>query len=308
MAAQSSTELAAHARADAADASLAQPASDSTSDPAHTILHTSALSSEADVEQQAAVGSSAQNISDTMESEQQQQHLAAWPGSSQQARGGQAQQQWPSASQGQQPSWQHHDLPAPGNARQRQADPEEQAAASSSASSALASMADLTQLAQQPSGGSSTREAGIPDEPVPDSSDLEEQEAQHVVDRAHPAAAEAALQPELAAPAVPAMPAGQEPMAFEDLIGLRGPVRLLFENAATMILSGAMFILGALWLPFTWGRLIIKAIAMLQAAWRLTVLPTAAVQLLLKTDQVSCLPELRQVQHIIFKLLCLSLL
>ena len=92
-----------------------------------------------------------------------------------------------------------------------------------------------------------------------------------------------------AAPAVPAVAAqavGEEPMAFEDLVGLRGPVRLLFENAGTMILSTAMFMIGALWLPFTWGRFTIKSIAMLQAAWKLTVLPAAAVQLLLKSQQV----------------------
>lgn len=90
-----------------------------------------------------------------------------------------------------------------------------------------------------------------------------------------------------AAPAVAAHPVGDEPMAFEDLIGLRGPVRLLFENAGTMILSTAMFMVGALWLPFTWGRLTIKSIAMVQAAWKLTVLPVTAVQLLLKHQQVA---------------------
>ena len=98
--------------------------------------------------------------------------------------------------------------------------------------------------------------------------------------------AEPAVPAAPAVPAVAAQPIGEEPMAFEDLVGLRGPVRLLFENAGTMILSTAMFMIGALWLPFTWGRFTIKSIAMLQAAWKLTVLPAAAVQLLLKSQQV----------------------
>lgn len=76
-----------------------------------------------------------------------------------------------------------------------------------------------------------------------------------------------------------------EPMAFEEVIGLRGPIRLLFENAGTVIFSSAMFMAGALWLPFTWGRITIRGIAMIQAAWKLTVLPTAAMQLLLKNYQ-----------------------
>lgn len=77
-----------------------------------------------------------------------------------------------------------------------------------------------------------------------------------------------------------------EPMVFEELIGLRGPIRLLFENAATVIFSSAMFMAAALWAPFTWGRITIRGIAMAQTAWKLTVLPAAAMQLLLKNYQV----------------------
>lgn len=77
-----------------------------------------------------------------------------------------------------------------------------------------------------------------------------------------------------------------EPMAFEELVGLRGPIRLLFENAGTVIFSSAMFMAAALWAPFTWGRITIRGIAMAQTAWKLTVLPAAAMQLLLKNYQV----------------------
>ena len=78
-----------------------------------------------------------------------------------------------------------------------------------------------------------------------------------------------------------------EPMAFEELVGLRGPIRLLFENAGTVIFSSAMFMAATLWAPFTWGRITIRGIVTLQAAWKLTVLPAAAMQLLLKSYQVS---------------------
>ena len=83
-----------------------------------------------------------------------------------------------------------------------------------------------------------------------------------------------------------AAPLNDEPMAFEELVGLRGPIRLLFENAGTVIFSSAMFMAAALWAPFTWGRITIRGIAMAQTAWKLTVLPAAAMQLLLKNYQV----------------------
>ena len=77
-----------------------------------------------------------------------------------------------------------------------------------------------------------------------------------------------------------------EPMTFEELVGLRGPIRLLFENAGTVIFSSALFMAAALWAPFMWGRITIRAIAMLQTACKLTVLPAAAMHLLLKNYQV----------------------
>ena len=77
-----------------------------------------------------------------------------------------------------------------------------------------------------------------------------------------------------------------EPMAFEELVGLRGPIRLLFENAGTVIFSSAVFMAAALWAPFMWGRITIRGIATAQTAWKLTVLPAAAMQLLLKNYQV----------------------
>ena len=84
-----------------------------------------------------------------------------------------------------------------------------------------------------------------------------------------------------------------EPMAFEELVGLRGPIRLLFENAGTVIFSSAMFMAATLWAPFTAGRITIRGIVTAQAAWKLTVLPAAAMQLLLKNYQVSYLsPDL----------------
>ncbi|KAL3131681.1 hypothetical protein ABBQ38_007973 [Trebouxia sp. C0009 RCD-2024] len=81
------------------------------------------------------------------------------------------------------------------------------------------------------------------------------------------------------------------PMAFEELVGLRGPIRLLFENAGTVIVTSAMFVGAALWAPFMWGSLTIKGIVMAQASWKLTVLPAAAMQLLLKTHQISADPQ-----------------
>lgn len=82
------------------------------------------------------------------------------------------------------------------------------------------------------------------------------------------------------------VPNDDHPMAFEELVGLRGPIRLLFENAGTVIVSSAMFVGAALWAPFMWGSLTIKGIAMVQASWKLTVLPAAAMQLLLRNHQV----------------------
>ena len=106
-----------------------------------------------------------------------------------------------------------------------------------------------------------------------------------------PAPAPAVAQQQAAAPpAAPHVPAvvrhDDEPMAFEELVGLRGPIRLLFENAGTVIFSSALFMAVALWVPFTCGRLTIRGIVMMQAAYKLTVLPTAAMQLLLKSYQV----------------------
>ena len=83
-----------------------------------------------------------------------------------------------------------------------------------------------------------------------------------------------------------AAPLNEEPMAFEELVGLRGPIRMLFENAGTVIFSSAMFMAAALWAPFMWGRITIRGIAMAQTAWKLSLLPAAAMQLLLKTHQV----------------------
>lgn len=88
-------------------------------------------------------------------------------------------------------------------------------------------------------------------------------------------------------PAAAVVRQDDEPMAFEELVGLRGPIRLLFENAGTVIFSSAMFMASTLWVPFTWGRVTIRGIVMLQAAWKLDVLPAAALQLLLKSSQVS---------------------
>ena len=106
-----------------------------------------------------------------------------------------------------------------------------------------------------------------------------------------PALAPAVAQQQAAAPAAaPHVPAvvrhDDEPMAFEELVGLRGPIRLLFENAGTVIFSSALFMAATLWVPFTFGRVTIRGIVMMQAAYRLTVLPTAAMQLLLKNYQV----------------------
>ena len=88
-------------------------------------------------------------------------------------------------------------------------------------------------------------------------------------------------------PAAAVVRQDDEPMAFEELVGLRGPIRLLFENAGTVIFSSAMFMASTLWVPFTWGRVTIRGLVMLQAAWKLDVLPAAALQLLLKSSQVS---------------------
>lgn len=106
-----------------------------------------------------------------------------------------------------------------------------------------------------------------------------------------PALAPAVAQQQAAAPAAaPHVPAvvrhDDEPMAFEELVGLRGPIRLLFENAGTVIFSSALFMAATLWVPFTCGRVTIRGIVTMQAAYRLTVLPTAAMQLLLKNYQV----------------------
>ena len=102
-----------------------------------------------------------------------------------------------------------------------------------------------------------------------------------------PAPAPAVAQQQEAAPHVPAVVRhDDEPMAFEELVGLRGPIRLLFENAGTVIFSSALFMAATLWVPFTCGRVTIRGIVMMQAAYKLTVLPTAAMQLLLKNYQV----------------------
>ena len=106
-----------------------------------------------------------------------------------------------------------------------------------------------------------------------------------------PAVAPAVAQQQAVAPAAQPQPPAlvrhdDEPMAFEELVGLQGPIRLLFENAGTVLFSSAMFMAGALWLPFTWGRITIRGIATVEAAWKLTVLPTAAMQLLMKSYQV----------------------
>lgn len=47
---------------------------------------------------------------------------------------------------------------------------------------------------------------------------------------------------------------------FEELIGLRGPWRQLFENAATVLASTFVFLLAMLWVPFMLGSIIMAAI------------------------------------------------
>lgn len=47
---------------------------------------------------------------------------------------------------------------------------------------------------------------------------------------------------------------------FEELIGLRGPWRQLFENAATVLASTFVFLLAMLWVPFMLGSFTMAAI------------------------------------------------
>ena len=46
-------------------------------------------------------------------------------------------------------------------------------------------------------------------------------------------------------------------LAFEDLVGLRGPLSRLFEHAATLATSNALFILIAAFFPFNFGRAVL---------------------------------------------------
>lgn len=47
---------------------------------------------------------------------------------------------------------------------------------------------------------------------------------------------------------------------FEELIGLRGPWRQLFENAVTVLASTFVFLLAMLWVPFMLGSFTMAAI------------------------------------------------
>ena len=76
--------------------------------------------------------------------------------------------------------------------------------------------------------------------------------------------ADAAAVPPNEEPAVPAARAGDEDdlmdVPFEELIGLRGPWRQLFENAATVLASTFVFLLAMLWVPFMLGSFTMAAV------------------------------------------------
>ena len=139
----------------------------------------------------------------------------------------------------------------------------------------------------------------LPDDPAEASASIPEATSSSAVapavanqQPAGPPAAPAAAQQQAVVPVIPLQPPAvarpdDEPMAFEELVGLQGPVRLLFENAGTVVFSTAMFMAGALWLPFTCGRITIKSIALVQATWQFPVLPDAAMQLLVRNFQVA---------------------
>jgi len=66
-----------------------------------------------------------------------------------------------------------------------------------------------------------------------------------------------------AAAAAPAARAEEDDLMdvpFEELIGLRGPWRQLFENAATVLASTFVFLLAMLWVPFMLGSFTMAAI------------------------------------------------
>ena len=81
---------------------------------------------------------------------------------------------------------------------------------------------------------------------------------------APPPAAAPAAPPNGEAAAPVAARAGDEDdlmdVPFEELIGLRGPWRQLFENAATVLASTFVFLLAMLWVPFMLGSFTMAAI------------------------------------------------
>ena len=59
-------------------------------------------------------------------------------------------------------------------------------------------------------------------------------------------------------------PAEEREFAFNELIGLDGPLRMLLENAATVIFTTWAFLTAALWMPFMLGRIAIATLVGLQ--------------------------------------------
>lgn len=62
-------------------------------------------------------------------------------------------------------------------------------------------------------------------------------------------------------PPPPSAGDGMEEFGFEDLVGMRGPISRLFENAATVLLSNAVFMAVAAFIPLLAGRLAINVLA-----------------------------------------------
>lgn len=79
-----------------------------------------------------------------------------------------------------------------------------------------------------------------------------------------PPPADAPAAPPNGEAAAPVARAGDEDdlmdVPFEELIGLRGPWRQLFENAATVLASTFVFLLAMLWVPFMLGSFTMAAV------------------------------------------------
>lgn len=73
--------------------------------------------------------------------------------------------------------------------------------------------------------------------------------------------------------AMPPPPPGLEELILADMVGLRGPLSVLFENAFTVLVSNALLLFAAAYIPLVAGRAALRALGSWQPSARAASTP-----------------------------------